>query len=98
MNHYYELIKEAKPKNKAKKIRFDPTQQVYFASCFNYEGIEFLGVVSGLLLDLADGNRSLEEIVKAIALTCHVPEEKVKMGIVNEVRSLQRKHLLYMEV
>ena len=98
MQQYYELIKDAKPKNRAKKLRFDSAQRIYFASCPNYEHIEFLGLQFGMLLDLADGNRSLEEIAKTMALAFHVPEETVKVDIVNAVRSLQRKHLLYMEV
>ena len=98
MQQYYELIKDAKPKNRAKKFRFDPTQQIYFASCFKKEGIEILGLQSGMLLDLADGSRSLEEIANALALAFHVPEEIVKVDIINVVRSLQRKHLLYMEI
>lgn len=98
MNHYYELIKDAKPKNRAKKFRFDSTQQIYFASCTNYEGVEVLRLQSGMILDLADGSRSLEEIVKALALAFHVPKETVKVDIVNVVRSLQRKHLLNLEI
>lgn len=98
MQQYYELIKAAKPKNRAKKYRFDSTQQIYFASCFKKEGIEILGLQSGMLLDLADGNRSLEEIAKAMAVAFHVPEETIKVSIVNAIRALQRKHLLYMEV
>ena len=50
MKRYYEMIKNTKPKNKAKKLRFDSEQQVYFASCCNYEVIEVLGLASGLLL------------------------------------------------
>ena len=98
MQQYYELIKDAKPKNKAKKFRFDSVQQIYFASCSNYERIEFLGLRLGKLLDLADGSRSLEEIAKAMAVAFHVPEETIKADIVNATRSLQKKHLLYLEV
>ncbi len=98
MLQYYELIKDSKPKNMAKKFRFDSAQQIYFASCSNREHIEFLGLRFGMLLDLADGNRSLEEIAEAMAVAFHVPEETIKVDIVNAVRSLQRKHLLYMEV
>ena len=97
MKRYYELIKKSKPKNKAKKLRFDPAQQVYFASCYNYEVIEILGFATGLLLDLSDGNRSLADIVKDLSLACHEPEEAIEEVIVNEVRNLQRKHLLYLE-
>lgn len=97
MKRYYEMIKNTKPKNKAKKLRFDSEQQVYFASCCNYEVIEVLGLASGLLLDLADGNRTLVDIVKAVAAACHEPEEAIEEVIVNEVRNLQRKHLLYLE-
>ncbi|MBQ7476230.1 MAG: hypothetical protein IJT06_02400 [Selenomonadaceae bacterium] len=98
MSKYYELIKEAKPKNRAKKVRFDSSQQIYFASCRNYIGVEILGVASGLLLTLADGQKTLAEIAKELSSTLHVAENSIKEVIVIEVRNLQRKHLLYLEV
>lgn len=98
MSKYYELIKESKPKNKAKKVRFDPSQNVYFASCHNYLGIEILGQASGLLLTLSDGQTSLADIAKRLSSTLNVAESDVEEVIVIEVRKLQRKHLLYLEV
>ena len=98
MSKYYELIKESKPKNRAKKIKFDQSQHVYFASCHNYLGIEILGEASGLLLTLSDGQRTLEDITKHLSSTFHVTESNIEETIVTEVRNLQRKHLLYLEV
>lgn len=98
MSKYYELIKEAKPKNRAKKLRFDSSQQIYFASCRNHIGVEILGVASGLLLTLADGQKTLAEIAKELSSTLHVAENSIEEVIVIEVRNLQRKHLLYLEV
>ena len=98
MSRYYELIKESKPKNRAKKIHFDQSQHVYFASCNNYLGIEILGEASGLLLTLSDGQKSLAEIVKQLSSTFHVAESNIEDTIVAEVRNLQRKHLLYLEI
>ena len=98
MSSYYELIKESKPVNRAKKIRFDQSQHVYFASCHNYLGIEILGEASGLLLTLSDGQKSLAEIAKQLSSTFRVAESNIEDTIVAEVRNLQRKHLLYLEV
>ena len=98
MSKYYELIKEAKPKNRAKKIKFDQTQHVYFASCPNYLSIEILGEASGLLLTLSDGNRTLADITKQLASTFRVAASDIEEVIIIEVRNLQRKHLLYLEV
>lgn len=98
MSKYYELIKESKPKNRAKKIKFDQSQHVYFASCHNHIGIEILGEASGLLLTLSDGQRTLEDITKHLSSTFHVTESNIEETIVTEVRNLQRKHLLYLEV
>ncbi len=98
MSQYYELIKESKPKNKAKKIKFDPSQKIYFASCKNYMGIEILGEASGLLLTLADGNTSIAEIVARLSEKLFVAVSDIKEVIVIEVRNLQRKHLLHLEV
>ena len=98
MSKYYELIKESKPKNRAKKIRFDPSQHVYFASCHNYIGIEILGEASGLLLILSDGNKTLTDITRHLSSTFRVAESDIEEMIVIEVRNLQRKHLLYLEV
>ena len=98
MSQYYELIKDAKPKNKAKKLRYDASQKVFFASCQNYMGIEILGEASGLLLTMADGNTSLAEISNRLAEKLHVAASDVEEVIVIEVRNLQRKHLLYLEV
>lgn len=98
MSKYYELIKEAKPKNKAKKLRFDPSQNVYFASCRNHIGIEILGKASGLLLTLADGQKNLADIAKELSSTLHVAESAIEEVVIIEVRNLQRKHLLYMEI
>lgn len=98
MSSYYELIKESKPKNRAKKIRFDQSQHVYFASCHNYFGIEIFGEASGLLLTLSDGQKSLAEIVKQLSSTFRVAESNIEDTIVAEVRNLQRKHLLYLEI
>lgn len=98
MLKYYELIKDSKPKNRAKKIRFDPSQHVYFASCYNHIGIEILGEASGLLLTLADGNTTLADINNYLSTTFGVAESDIEEIIVMEVRNLQRKHLLYLEV
>ena len=98
MSKYYKLIKESKPKNRAKKIRFDPSQHVYFASCHNYIGIEILGEASGLLLILSDGKKTLADIIRHLSSTFHVAESDIEEAIVIEVRNLQRKHLLYLEV
>lgn len=98
MLKYYELIKEAKPKNRAKKVKFDSSRQVYFASHHNHIGIEILGEASGLLLTLSDGQRSLAEIVRRLSSALHVAESDIEEAIVIEVRNLQRKHLLYLEV
>ena len=78
MSKYYELIKESKPKNRAKKIKFDQSQHVYFASCHNYLGIEILGEASGLLLTLSDGQRTLADITKHLSLTFHVTESNIE--------------------
>lgn len=98
MLKYYELIKEAKPKNRAKKIKYDQSQHVYFASCHNYIGIEILSEASGLLLTLANGSNTLEDIARQLAVTFDVTESDIKDMIVIEVRNLQRKHLLYLEI
>lgn len=98
MSKYYELIKESKPKNRAKKLRFDSSQKVYFASCRNHIGVEILGAASGLLLTLADGQKTLADIAKELSSTLHVAENSIEEVIVIEVRNLQRKHLLYLEV
>ena len=98
MPRYYELIKEAKPINKAKKIKFDPSQKIYFASCKNYMGIEILGEASGLLLTLADGNTSIAEIVARLAEKLSVTVSDIEEVVIIEVRNLQRKHLLHLEV
>lgn len=98
MSKYYELIKESKPKNRAKKIVFDPLQNVYFASCHNYLSIEILGEASGLLLTMSNGDRTLEDIVNYLSSTFNVSKSNVEEMIVVEVRNLQRKHLLYLEV
>ena len=55
MISYYELIKKSKPLNKAKKVKFDPLQNVFLASYHKHIGIEILGVASGMLLTLSDG-------------------------------------------
>ena len=98
MTSYYELIKKAKPLNKAKKVRYDPLQNVFLASCRNHVGIEILGVPSGMLLTLADGNTALEDVVKSLSDRLGINESDIKEVVVNEVRNLQRKHLLYFEV
>lgn len=98
MQTYFELIQEAKPKNKARKVRLDDAQGVYLATSRSAFGIEILGLPSGTLLTLADGRRTLAEIAAAIAERFHVPEDSLQEVIVGEVRNLQRKHLLYMEV
>ena len=98
MQTYFELIQEAKPKNKARKVRLDDAQGVYLATSRSAFGIEILGLPSGTLLTLADGRRTLAEIAAAIAERFHVPEDSIQEVIVGEVRNLQRKHLLYMEV
>lgn len=98
MSIYYELIKESKPKNRAKKVKFDQSQHVYFATFHNYLSIEVLGEASGLLLTLSDGHRTLSDITKQLSLTFHVAESIIEEVIVTEVRNLQRKHLLYLEV
>ena len=98
MSKYYELIKESKPKNRAKKIRFDQSQQVYFASCHNYLGIEILGKASGLLLTLSDGQKSLADITRYLSSRFQAAETDIEEMIVIEVRNLQRKHLLYLEI
>lgn len=98
MTNYYELIKEAKPLNKAKKIRFDPLQNIFLASCRNHIGIEILGASSGMLLTLADGKKTLEDIVKSLSKELNVKESDIQEEVIAEVRNLQRKHLLYFEV
>ena len=98
MSRYYELIKESKPVSRAKKLRFDQSQRVYFASCRNHAGIQIFGEAVGLLLTLSDGKKSLAEIVKQLSSTFRVAESNVEDTIVIEVRNLQRKHLLYLEV
>ncbi len=98
MISYYDLVKKAKPVNKAKKVRFDPLQNIYLASCHNHLGIEILGVPSGMLLTLADGNTTLEEIVKSLGNKLRTSEPEIEKGVITEVRNLQRKHLLYCEV
>lgn len=98
MSKYYELIKESRPKNRAKKLRFDQSQRVYFASCHNYLGIEILGEASGLLLTLADGKISIADIARQLSSTFHVAESDIEEMIIVEIRNLQRKHLLYLEV
>ncbi len=98
MLKYYELIKESKPKNKAKKIKFDQSQHIYFASCHNYAGVEILGEASGLLLTLSDGEKTLADIAKQLSLKFNVAESDIAEMIVIEVRNLQRKHLLFLEI
>ena len=98
MLKYYELIKDSKPRNRAKKVRFDPSQHVYFASCYNHIGIEVLGEASRLLLTLANGCTTLTEITVHLSETFGVAEPDIEEIIVMEVRNLQRKHLLYLEV
>lgn len=98
MSKYYELIKESKPQNKAKKIKFDSAQNIYFASCNNYAGVEILGEASGLLLTLSDGNTSLDDIAKQLASKLNISESAIKEMIVIEVRNFQRKHLIYLEI
>jgi len=98
MTSYYELIKEAKPLNKAKKIRFDPLQNIFLASCHNHAGVEILGVSSGTLLILADGKTTLDGIVKSLSKKFNVSEADIQEEVIAEVRNLQRKHLLYFEV
>lgn len=98
MQTYFELIKEAKPKNKAKKVRLDATQGVYMATCNNHIGIEILGLPSGKLLTLADGETTLATIAEKLAEAFRVPTADIEAVIVGEVRNLQRKHLLYMEI
>ena len=98
MSRYYELIKESKTVSRAKKLRFDQSQRVYFASCHNHAGIQILSEASGLLLTLSDGRKSLAEIVQQLSSTFRVAESAVEDTVVIEVRNLQRKHLLYLEV
>ena len=98
MQTYFELIKEAKPKNKAKKVRLDAAQGVYMATCNNHIGIEILGLPSGKLLTLADGETTLATIAEKLAEAFRVPTADIEAVIVGEVRNLQRKHLLYMEI
>ena len=98
MSRYYELIKESTPVSRAKKLRFDQSQRVYFASCPNHAGIQILSEASGLLLTLSDGRKSLAEIVQELSSTFRVAESAVEDTVVIEVRNLQRKHLLYLEV
>ena len=98
MPQYYELVKEAKPQNKAKKLKFDPSQKIYFASCKNYMGIEILGEASGLLLTLADGKTSIAEIVARLSEKLCVAVSDIEEVVIIEVRNLQRKHLLHLEV
>ena len=61
-------------------------------------GIEILGEASGLLLTLSDGNKTLADITKQLSSTFRVAESDIEEMIVIEVRNLQRKHLLYLEV
>ena len=96
--NYYNLVKNAKPMNKAKKVKFDPLQKIYLASCNNHSGIEILGRPSGLLLTLANGKTTLEDIVKSLSIELGVNENDVARVVINEVRMLQRKHLLHFEV
>lgn len=98
MQTYFELIKEARPQSRARKIRLDEAQGVYLATSRRQFGIEVLGLPSGRLLTLADGQRTLAEIAAIIAAQFHVSEEAIQAVIVGEVRHLQRQHLLYMEV
>ena len=98
MSSYYELIKDSKPKNRAEKIKFDQSQHVYFASCRNCSGIEILGEASGLLLTLSDGQRTLAEIVSRLSSAFNISASNLEEATVIEVRNLQRKHLLYLEV
>lgn len=98
MKSYYDLIKKAKPLNKAKKIRFDPSQDIFLASCSNHIGIEILGMPSGLLLTLADGKTSLEDIVESMGNKLTISTTDIEEVVVYEVRNLQRKHLLLFEV
>lgn len=98
MISYYEFVKTAKPVNKSKKIRFDPLQNIFLASCHNHIGVEILGVPSGMLLTLADGKTTLESIVKSLSNRLNINEADIKEVVVAEVRNLQRKHLLHFEV
>ncbi|MCR5177143.1 MAG: hypothetical protein K6C05_09885 [Anaerovibrio sp.] len=98
MRNYYNLVKMAKPLNKAKKVKFDKLQGVYLASCRNHTGVELLGRASGLLLTLSDGKTTLEDIVKALSSVLNISEQNIEEVVIKEVRNLQRKHLLHFEV